>query len=264
VKRIQHGTLATFFAFTPTAVMEQVKEKIRVDALLAVASRLNSDLPCTASPALNGGMHIVVPIVFTDGTMWCARMPYDKSGDSDSRGMESIARLMLFLEECLPEIPSPRLKKFCLDEVSTIGVPCMLLTWLHGRTLAQLWFPGMPLTPQRENLLRQLARLQFDMTFQSRLLLPEAKRRQVPDKESRGLASDWILRVHGRRIVQALTGTSHAPSSDHDIYARFLIRARILEGEYIAPALNTTDFSLHHDDLNCNNLLVDDEWNIVG
>ena len=57
-----------------------LRHKVRDKNLLQISSRLNGGIPCkldTSDPlgqSLMGGMHIHLRILFSDGTVWLARM----------------------------------------------------------------------------------------------------------------------------------------------------------------------------------------------
>lgn len=234
---------------------------------MALASSLNNNQPCTASPTLNGGMNIIIPIVFSDGTTWCARIPFDDACSS-AEMMEMTANLLRYLEKYIPHVPAPRLKKLCTglkeEECAAVGVPFHLLSWIEGRTIHECSLQR-PLLHERRLVLDQIARLHCDLIFQSRSAMSQAEHYQLlgifPNPIS---ITDWYLRAIDIRIIRVLDGKSPWGSSESDVYARFLTRSKVLAGGYTVPELDPFETVLHHHDLSRLNVLVDDKWHICG
>ncbi|KAI0398391.1 hypothetical protein F5Y17DRAFT_410287 [Xylariaceae sp. FL0594] len=172
-------------AYFPAAASAESRElralvsKINIPALTSRASTLRGGMPCSArldpDPSavgnggrlLMGGMNYHIPLVFSDGTEWLARVRRGASGASakapprelrDHILLSEVATLRLLARTT---VPTPRVHDFALEDSPAgrdVGVGYILTEKLPGSPLDPGWNDSECTTAeQKERVLDQLA-----------------------------------------------------------------------------------------------------------
>ncbi|KAB8356386.1 hypothetical protein FH972_023969 [Carpinus fangiana] len=141
----------------PLGAFASVLKTIRLDRLPAFATQVrrllaehsqstNSpsiETATVASPLLSGSYHVLFPIDFSDGARWILKVPglgtIGKWGPAAARSLTSEALTMRLL--CRETtIPVPQIFEFSADLHDEIGVPFILMEWIDGCSLDEVWF----------------------------------------------------------------------------------------------------------------------------
>jgi aminoglycoside phosphotransferase (APT) family kinase protein len=142
---------------------KDITSRLNKNALLQKASLLSGDAPCEFDgPPICRDKWLIFRIRFAaNQNSWAARIPKDQEysfRDISIKPLEVIARRH-------PRIRAPRLHGY-FDAGTAgdnpIGVAYMLVDWIEGKSM-QPWTKDHPPTHVRQNFLRQLADITWEM-----------------------------------------------------------------------------------------------------
>ncbi|KAJ7432667.1 kinase-like domain-containing protein [Mycena galericulata] len=261
--------------------------------LVAEATRVMKK-PCTGSyPIAQGGFNLVFLLTFEAGTDALARLRAPSipalSSDALTHQFNSEVATIAFVREHT-SIPVPELYHYEPDPNNALGTPYMLMSRIPGECLATRWH----LMSQREEVLRAVAHIEAQLlqapfpvigsiadkdglvgllapssTHADSLLVPH---RQGPFLSSKRLMEAYLscelslLGDHSQWTLQR-TCWCHINGGVDDMTVAYatrwfsLLLAVTLASEEFD---NPTHFTLYHDDLSLNNILVLPLGNVVG
>ncbi|KAK0655341.1 hypothetical protein B0T16DRAFT_319992 [Cercophora newfieldiana] len=217
--------------------IHQFIDKVNQKALLSYASALRENRPCTISREFSvGSFNLVRKIQFDDGVEWIARLRMPPMPDQGRRAvppavegilldMESELATMEFVRQNT-DISIPKVYGYDLNDQNPVGCPFSILEYIHGNTTEEVsrTYPG-----KHEGI---------PAPFEEKLW------RQVA-KIMVQLASIRLSKI-GSIIRNEADPESFVPPP-----------AARADGD-------AADFGLANYDLNPNNLLVDQEFNILA
>ncbi|POR31014.1 Uncharacterized protein TPAR_08762 [Tolypocladium paradoxum] len=263
------------------------------DALLALASALRGNRPCTASREFSvGNFNLVRKIRFDDGVEWIARLRMpplpDQDGGIDSPStrekilldMQSELATMEFVRQNT-DIPIPAVYAYDLDDQNAVGCPFSIIEYIHGNTAEEVSraYPG-----DHEGIPAQFAEKFWRQIAKTMIQLASVRLPKIGS----------IIRSEtdsGSFIVGPLVETGSGPyDSAGEFYADYpvalskslgegsrqtsgqgeLVRAfQSLAAAFPTPSARAGDgsaagFGLANYDLNPNNVLVDREFNVLA
>jgi hypothetical protein len=150
------------------AELRELLERISVDALAGIATKVRGT-PFRSCSVLNakeplcGSYNVVFLLEFSDGLKWAARIPYHGPRcDRWQEASEALTTQGRLLNELAinTTIPVPRVYHCDTMVSNEVGAPFMLMSWIPGISVQQLWFDtNGPTTLQerRSRILQGLA-----------------------------------------------------------------------------------------------------------
>lgn len=141
----------------PLASFAAIIDAIDLGALPAVAIRVRKELAerdhqrlhrdiepaAIITPPLSGSNHVLYPIDFADGVRWLLKVPSvgvsENWDDHSAASIASEAWTMRLLRR-VTTVPLPQVFDFATNLKSEINVPYILMEWIDGRSLYDLWF----------------------------------------------------------------------------------------------------------------------------
>ncbi|KAF5627809.1 kinase-like domain protein [Fusarium tjaetaba] len=264
-----------------------VLDKLNWDHLLSLSSALNNGVPCTFSQKFSiGHFNMVRRIDFTDGTSWVARVRLLEFrtvfGDREVPDVASALKVevssMKFFKT-KTSIPVPVVHSYSVDTDTEVGAPYVLMDYIHGTVATELrdaneYEAGLFGTPDQDRAFRnQMAEIQATLSsFKFSQI-----RSLYQDKET----SDFFIGPE--------TETGKGPwSSSLEYYEDISNHALQVCVQHASPDVNTASsfanpilfrhlmslyrqqnpckesFSLVNRDFGAHNLLVNEEFQIVG
>ena len=251
-------------------------------ALCIIASRLNNNIPCHSPPSICiptfGTFNIVIPLHFSTGEKWIARIPRpgrifaSPNPDFLGRIMQSmVATTNLVRQET--SIPTPRIYGWSAIEDNEVGAPYMLMDYMEGVSLGDClqslgYEKTVDILFQWASYVWELTCLQFPSIG---CLGPSSSRDRVYVKkflsqgsvdQGRDRTSEALFRGPYTSVSDYLYGISNLKKSapvDGMSYDRFSF-GTYLESfipYVLRPELNKGPFVLCHDDFNVQNILID-------
>ena len=126
----------------------------------AVEHKLNRDITCEVRlPPISGAFNLIYRLDFSDGVSWAIRIPlsnkYGTYEESQERCIQSEVEIMQFLRRHT-SIPIPQVYAFDVCTANPIGVPFILMEFISGRSVHEVWFKDDGETPLEERRLRIL------------------------------------------------------------------------------------------------------------
>ncbi|KJK79937.1 hypothetical protein H634G_04176 [Metarhizium anisopliae BRIP 53293] len=235
-------------------------DKIDIKALESYASSLRGNQPCNISTEFSvGNFNLVRKIQFHDGVEWIVRllMPplpvagqlvetvSPKAREKRLLSMQSELATMEFVRQNT-DIPIPKIYAYELNEQNAVGCPFFMMEYFHGNTAEEVSqsYPGnqegIP-EPFREKFWRQITGSgPYDSAAEFYADYPLALGNSLAEREGP---------VDGQgEVIQAF---------------------RSLAASFPPPAAraecgSAEDFGLANYDLNPNNILVDQEFNVLA
>jgi hypothetical protein len=197
-------------------------------------------------------------------------------------------------------VPVPEIIGFATDHNNALGFPYILMTKLSGQPAYDIWFdekpyrevssqvmytmadvPTIATERKRITFLRSLARamteLQTFKTEQIGMLQIDASK---GNSQSIGPTYHWTAdggddptvqepatstQIYARTVLDAIKPKKVHP--DMDVWMRAMGGYRILEMVFRQSVFNAVEkesFTIHHNDLDLQNILVDDDGNVTG
>ncbi|RGP66279.1 kinaselike domain [Fusarium sporotrichioides] len=259
--------------------------EINWDRLLTISSSLRNGTSCRISQSFSiGHFNMVRRIEFADGISWVARvrLPEMKSFFGDREMLDDAETLrvelasMNFLKRAKTSIPVPEVHSYNADPANDVGASYVLMDYIHGTVASELRSAKEchPLfgTPEQDRHFReQMAEIQVTLsTFKfdqigslyqdentSEFLIgPDLVTGKGPWKSSAEYYND--VADHAlRACLQSSPDLQETPSFTLPILFKHLMSVY---------SNNSSDdsFSLVNRDFGAHNLLVDDEFRIVG
>ncbi|KAM5353485.1 hypothetical protein ACJ41O_000135 [Fusarium nematophilum] len=119
----------------------------RLPSLAATVRQRTGTRPNTQVPVIDepiyGSYHVLFPLLFPDGTRWLAKIPANGTPTSwdavSSRALSSEANTMRLLKR-ETTIPLPEVIDFSATTENEIGCPYMLISFIPGKPLYEIWF----------------------------------------------------------------------------------------------------------------------------
>lgn len=249
---------------------EAFAQSLDADCIRAVASAAyrslspSLDASCTVEPCMGGSYNVVYEVRFLDGTAWVVRIPCP--GSRTSFRTNVIGHLFVASHT---SILIPKLHAYSLDDDNALGHPYMIMDFVLGIPLLDVWHDPSWWTGARSKSrtlasiarqILQLSSLEFEQIgvierndatgeyhvapFPSRLdLCPRA---MGPD----GPLGPFKTQ---REYFEALRASEMVGlrSPELDFLGMFM-------GIYLDPKYDAGPFTLGHADLTCHNIFIDD------
>ncbi|KAG8674181.1 hypothetical protein FPOAC1_000144 [Fusarium poae] len=265
----------------------EILNTINWDRLLSISSTLRNGVHCTISERYSSGQfNMVRRVDFTDGVSWVARIRMPLAdfipGGRESLSTEETIRIEIASMKLLKtktSIPVPEVHSYNADPANDFGAPYILMDYIHG-TVAQDLRQELKCardlygTPDQDRRFRkQMADIQItlsSLTFDrigslycdeetSEFFIgPEMETGKGPWKTSMEYyndVADHRLQVCANHTQAELHET---PSFANPILFKHLMSL------YSDSKSNHGPFGLVNRDFGAHNLLVDDEFRIVG
>ncbi|KAI9748692.1 MAG: acetyl-CoA synthetase [Chaenotheca gracillima] len=255
---------------------QSMLESVDWEALCRYGTRLNHGRSCTLLPDIAmGGRHMVRILLFDDDTRWIARvrMPSRHANSPDSHLLKLEADALRYVKE-RTKIPVPTVFGHTAGE--EIGAPVMLMECLRGNVGMDLNFDFIP-DKQKATFYEEMAHIQTDI---SSLLLPkigciirlEDGSYEVGPIPGFGgpfdTASDY-LKAWGTK-TQYEQSPARIRKACGDLgdeiiasTAEFPHKLRTL-AERLCSGRDHGQFPFCHIDFGHNNIIVDDEYKVLG
>ncbi|KAL7928021.1 hypothetical protein V8C35DRAFT_285584 [Trichoderma chlorosporum] len=265
---------------------------VKWDALLSISSHIRHGIPCKASDEFSvGHFNMVRRIVFDDQVSWVARLrmppisdvPADRESASVARIMQVEVAGMKFLK-AKTDLPVPKVHSYNTEQDNDVGAPYILMDYIHGNVASEMRLAkdcalGLYGTPEQDRSFRremamiqavlatftfdQIGSLYQDPVTEEFFVGPDIETDKGPWSHS----SDYFADVaeHALRVCvnnaapEVLTSASFAlPVIFTDLMKRSGGSNSHSSDDPTAP------FCLTNRDLGPHNLLVDEEFHIVG
>ncbi|EKJ72851.1 hypothetical protein FPSE_06897 [Fusarium pseudograminearum CS3096] len=257
---------------------------INWESLLTIASNLRT-ASCTFTESFTMGQsNMVRRIQFSDGISWVARVRITQPNKYIPTGRELLSfadvvgievASMRFLK-AKTSIPVPEVHYYNTDPENEVGAPYILMDYIHGTTADKLSHakcdPDMYGTPDQDRRFReQMAEIQvtistfkfdkigslhYDETTSEFFIGPELETGKGPwnsPMEYYNDLADHVLQVCEKNASSKLR---ESPSFENPNLFKHLMS--------LYSSSNKGPFSLVDRDFGANNLLVDDEFRIIG
>ncbi|KAA8913791.1 kinase-like domain-containing protein [Sphaerosporella brunnea] len=260
------------------------------------------DCQCTViQPPKPGSFNLVYILEFSDGVKWVIRIPLPEDGGpvpESSRSLYSEIMTTVWIRRNT-SIPMPEIYDFCENSNNEIGVPYLLMEFVEGFRVCDIWFDDSGPTPKHERRLRildnvaaamsQLSQFQFDKIGS----LHFAPRNPNPtdigpcnvldelgviaaakDDAQSGVKYQRIGPFEtSQQYFQALFRVSHEISSDSDPFFTGTLHLLKMMIEYIprsvfpdtaTPEDDHESFVLTHPDFDSQNFLVSENGTLMA
>ncbi|KAK2765227.1 hypothetical protein FQN54_008926 [Arachnomyces sp. PD_36] len=236
-------------------------DKVNRSALLKKASALANGSPCNfVDDPIQRSDQIILKICFPhEGKTWAAKIPSDQEWPF----YEIMVQPLQFLEKWHPGIPAPRVHGYVdVGEEGNgedkVGVAYILLDWIDGRCM-QPWSLSDPPVEARHHVLNQIADLMLEMLGSSAAGkgirfygAPAGTPENTPVS-----TTIWLTESIDRPIRRNLRQKKTPMVIDNLIQ-------RSMVSQYVMPEHENSYWAAIHPDLHSDNIVVDDEWNIIG
>ncbi|KAI9793098.1 MAG: hypothetical protein M1816_000996 [Peltula sp. TS41687] len=252
-------------------------DSVNWEALCDFASKLNDGKKCTVLPPMGmGGRHMVRILKFEDGSRWIARLKLSTK-DTTALGDEMMKSEVdcLTLVKDRTTMPVPRVFGSMYKDYATIGAPVMLMECLPGNVGTDLNYRSIP-AQYKSKFFEEMARCQAEMSSSlfpkigsiSRLEDGSYEIGPIPwlggpfetateylkawaSKATFPIEEDFIRMGSGEFADEIIKSVAEFPGRIADLAERIAKR-------------NHGPFPLRHIDFGHNNIVVDDEYNILG
>ncbi|KAH6646233.1 hypothetical protein BKA67DRAFT_97034 [Truncatella angustata] len=261
------------------------------DALLSIASHLRSGMPCKISDKFSvGQFNMVRRIIFDDEVSWVARLrmppvsavPTDREAASVATVIDIEVAGMKFIR-AKTDLPVPAVHTYNTEQHNAVGAPYILMDYIHGTVASELRLAkdcalGRYGTPEQDhNFRREMATIQavlatftFDHIGSVYQDLATGEFYIGPDFETNKgpwtRSSDYFADI-AQHCLQVCVNNAAPEVLDSASFALPIVFERLMNvftsdggsgGDPAAP------FCLTNRDLGPHNLLVDEEFRIVG
>ncbi|KAK3332870.1 hypothetical protein B0T19DRAFT_354543 [Cercophora scortea] len=260
---------------------------VKWDALTSISSGLRNGIPCKFGDKFSiGHFNMVRRIVFTDGISWVARvrLPQLKAvfGDREMLDVVSTFKVeiasMKFLK-AKTSIPVPEVHSYSVDPTNDVGAPYILMDYIHGTVATELREAkncdvGMFGTSDQDRKFRkqmagiqvtlssfkfdQIGSLYWDEQTSDFFIGPEIETGKGPWTSSMGYYADLANHALQVCVRHAAPHVQTSCSFAIPILFKHLMSLYGHGGSMGGP------FSLANRDFGAHNLLVDDNFEIVG
>ncbi|KAK7419615.1 hypothetical protein QQX98_003206 [Neonectria punicea] len=267
---------------------------VKWDALLSISSRIRHGTPCKVSDEFSvGHSNMLRRIVFDDQVSWIARLrmppvsdlPDDREAASDARIMQVEVAGMKFLK-AKTDIPVPVVHAYNTDQDNDVGAPYILMDYIHGNVASELRLAkncalGLHGNPEQDRSFRQkMAKIQAVLaTFTSDqigslyqdpatkdfIVGPDIETDKGPWSRSSDYYAD--LAEHSLRVCvnnaapEVVTSASFALPV---IFTNLMKRPGDRDSDGNSSNAAAAMFCLTNRDFGPHNLLVDEEFHIIG
>ena len=242
-----------------------------------------------------GSFNAVFQILFADGTLWVLKVPANGHGQCwDGPAREALTSEALTMRLIRRRTTIPVSEVFAYDATleNELGCPFILMEFIHGKPLNEVWFTQGVSQPKREQIrTRALQGIAEAMTqlnsfafSQGGSLLFDAKGNVA------GIGSSNVVdletqyaKMHSKDYDNTMTFCQHGPFADPNSYLPSLLDAReekgerceVEEGAYkllrlfiewsVTPGkTEEKPFVLAHADLDYQNILVNNDGSLAG
>ena len=242
-----------------------------------------------------GSFNAVFKILFADGTLWVLKVPANGHGqcwDVPAREALTSEALTMRLIRRRTTIPVPEVFAFDVSLENELGCPFILMEFIHGKPLNEVWFPQGVSQPKREQIrtralhgiaeaMTQLNLFAFDqggsLLFDAKGNVAGVGSSNVVDLETQ------YAKMRSKDYDNTMTFCQHGPFVDPTSYLPSLLDARekkgerceVEEGAYKLLRLfiewsvtrgktEEKPFVLAHADLDYQNILVNNDGSLAG
>ena len=253
-----------------------------------VTCRLLSRITC-------GSFNAVFKMLFADGTLWVLKVPasgHSQCWDVPAREALTSEALTMRLIRRQTTIPVPEVFAFDASLENELGCPFILMEFIHGKPLNDVWFTQGVSQPKQEQIrTRALQGIAEAMTQlnsfafnQGGSLLFDAKG-NVAGIGSSNIVDDetQYAKMHSKDYDNTMAFCQHGPFTDPSSYLPSLLDAREGKGErceveegahkllrlfiewsVTAGKTEEKPFVLAHTDLDYQNILVNNDGSLAG
>ncbi|KAG9502074.1 hypothetical protein J7337_007790 [Fusarium musae] len=262
-------------------------DKLNWDHLLSLSSALNNGVPCTFSQKFSiGHFNMVRRIDFTDGTSWVARvrLPELRTVFGDREVLDVASTLNVEVSsmkffKAKTSIPVPAVHSYSVDTNNEVGAPYILMDYIHGTVATELrdaneYEGGLFGMPDQDRAFRkQMAEIQATLSsfkfsqigslYQNKetsdfFIGPETETGKGPWSSSLEYYQDLSNHALQVCVQHASPEVKTASSFANPILFRHLMSL------YRQQKPSKESFSLVNRDFGAHNLLVNENFQIVG
>uniref|UniRef100_A0A8H7NNU8 Aminoglycoside phosphotransferase domain-containing protein n=1 Tax=Bionectria ochroleuca TaxID=29856 RepID=A0A8H7NNU8_BIOOC len=260
-------------------------DAINWEALTSLASKLRDGTPCRIEqPYSIGHFNMVRRITFTDDVSWVARLRMPNLdavfGSRESLDPTSLMRVEVATMKYLSRntsVPVPEVYHYDFNRNNSIGAPFIMMSYIHGNAASELRLqkdcpPRLFRTPEQDRTFRrqmadiqiELAAIQFDRIGSlyedgdSFTIGPEPETGDGPWDTAADYYRSWMR--HLVEVAERDADPEVKKKPSFNLPQSFLP----LMHQYSIGLTSCGPFRLVNRDFGAHNLLVDDNFNIVG
>ncbi|CAD6565669.1 MAG: hypothetical protein ASARMPREDX12_006713 [Alectoria sarmentosa] len=257
--------------------IQRLLDRINWDALCQYASRLHDDEDCTISPQFTmGGRHMVRRVIFQSGTRWIARVRITTTMNEDegSRLLQREVDCIQLVQE-RTSVPVPTIFGYIASARNVIGAPFMLMECLSGNVGVDLSGVEIP-AQHKASFHREMARFQTEIssiTFPKIGAIVKLQDGTYDVGPLPGLGGPFITATEyfeawarSAKFVETLDRVKQIWGDGYEEIIAQIVNFPPRVGELASKiaARDQGPFPLFHVDFGHNNIVVDDDYNVLG
>ena len=264
---------ADLFAKAITSLSPSQLEQLVFDARTKSITGLSTDVGCVVDTLpKEGGSNIVYKATFSDGTTWAIRIPIPHEHSDEfppqhwHRSMELDVSTQRFIYSRVPSIPIPRIHDWSSGTNNPIGRPYIITDYLPGTNLAKVWNDQSWISnSKREYIFAQLAGWMTELAAiefpRIGRLDPVSPGQVVPFEPdpTQGFDEAYGPYNSAHAFISDLLRMKRK-KEDNPTFAVLQLFLSALPD----PTLDGPPFTLHHPDLDSQNILVADDGTVTG